>query len=81
MPNTRAESTAVKAGKAPASPAPPAESTAPSGRLFETLSGIPVQPRPWRAEGGGFVNPNGFQLFSLGEDGLPNTEDDVVSWK
>ena len=37
--------------------------------------------RAWRAEGGGFVNPNGFQLFSLGEDGLPNTEDDVVSWK
>ena len=30
--------------------------------------------------GGGFVNPNGFQIFSAGEDGLPNTDDDIKSW-
>lgn len=47
---------------------------------YLTRSGIPVQPRPWRAEGGGFVNPNGFQIYSMGEDALPNTEDDVTSW-
>lgn len=47
---------------------------------YLTKTGLPVQPRPWRQEGGSFVNPNGFQLFSLGEDALPNTEDDVVSW-
>jgi len=37
-----------------------------------------VQPKPMREEGGGFVNPNGFQLFSMGEDGQPNTEDDIA---
>jgi prepilin-type N-terminal cleavage/methylation domain-containing protein len=40
----------------------------------------PVNPRPWKEEGGGFVNPNGFQVFSMGEDGEPNTEDDVKGW-
>lgn len=39
-----------------------------------------VQPKPWREPGGGFVNPNGFQIFSAGEDGLPNTDDDIKSW-
>jgi prepilin-type N-terminal cleavage/methylation domain-containing protein len=39
-----------------------------------------VQPRPWKEEAGGFVNPNGFQLFSMGEDGQPNTEDDIKGW-
>lgn len=39
-----------------------------------------VQPKPWREAGGGFVNPNGFQIFSAGEDGLPNTDDDIRSW-
>src|SRR5215204_3155898 len=43
MPNTRAESTAVKTGTGTTSPAPPAESTMPAGGLFETLSGIPVK--------------------------------------
>jgi prepilin-type N-terminal cleavage/methylation domain-containing protein len=47
---------------------------------YLTKAGVPVQPRPWRAEGGSFVNPNGFQIFSMGEDGQPNTEDDVTSW-
>ncbi|MFM8385445.1 MAG: type II secretion system protein [Planctomycetia bacterium] len=39
-----------------------------------------VQPRPWKEEAGGFVNPNGFQVFSMGEDGMPNTEDDRKGW-
>lgn len=39
-----------------------------------------VQPRPWREEAGGFVNPNSFQVFSMGEDGQPNTEDDRKGW-
>jgi prepilin-type N-terminal cleavage/methylation domain-containing protein len=47
---------------------------------YLTKAGLPVQPRPWRSEGGGFVNPNGFQIFSMGEDGQPNTDDDVTSW-
>jgi hypothetical protein len=44
--------------------------------------GAEVQPRPWKYEdeSRGFAEPNGFQLFSMGEDGEPNTEDDVKSW-
>lgn len=47
---------------------------------YITLRKEAVQPRPWKEEGGGFVNPNGFQLFSMGEDGQPNTEDDIKGW-
>jgi hypothetical protein len=47
--------------------------------VYQSLRG-PVQPRPWKEEAGGFVNPNGFQLFSMGEDGEPNTEDDIKGW-
>jgi hypothetical protein len=30
--------------------------------------------------GTGFAQPNSFQVFSMGPDGLPNTEDDLKSW-
>ena len=26
------------------------------------------------------AQPGRFQLFSMGEDGIPNTEDDIKSW-
>ncbi len=47
---------------------------------YTLKNGQTVQPKPWREEAGGFVNPNSFQLFSLGEDGQPNTEDDRKGW-
>ncbi len=43
--------------------------------------GTTVQPKPWRTAAGGFCQPDSFQVFSLGPDGLPNTEDDVKAWE
>jgi len=42
-----------------------------------------VSPRPWKYEdeSRGFAEPRGVQIFSMGEDGEPNTEDDVKSWE
>lgn len=43
--------------------------------------GEPVRPRPWRLGAGrGFAEPAGFQLYSMGPDGIPNTDDDIRSW-
>jgi prepilin-type N-terminal cleavage/methylation domain-containing protein len=39
-----------------------------------------VEARPYKDPGGGFVNPNGFQIFSMGPDGKPNTDDDLLGW-
>ncbi len=47
---------------------------------YTLKNGQTVQPKPWREAAGGFVNPNSFQLFSLGEDGQPNTDDDRTGW-
>ena len=47
---------------------------------YTLKNGQTVQPKPWREAAGGFVNPNSFQVFSLGEDGQPNTEDDRKGW-
>lgn len=45
-------------------------------------NGDEVTPRPWKYEdeGRGFAEPRGIQIFSMGPDGVPNTEDDVKSW-
>ena len=50
---------------------------------YLTADGEEVFPKPWKyeAEGAtGFAQPNSFQVFSMGEDGIPNTEDDIKSW-
>jgi prepilin-type N-terminal cleavage/methylation domain-containing protein len=39
-----------------------------------------VEARPWQREDGTFYNPLGFQIYSMGPDGEPNTEDDVTTW-
>lgn len=36
--------------------------------------------RPYKREDGTFYNPSSFQIYSVGEDGEPNTEDDIVLW-
>jgi hypothetical protein len=37
--------------------------------------------KPWkRRKTGLFVNPNTFQVFSAGRDGVFNTEDDIGNW-
>lgn len=44
-------------------------------------AGEAVYPKPWRNEAGGaFAQAGGYQLYSMGEDGEPNTEDDIKAW-
>ena len=40
-----------------------------------------VTPRPWKTSSGSFAQANGFQLYSMGPDGEPNTDDDVKAWE
>jgi prepilin-type N-terminal cleavage/methylation domain-containing protein len=40
-----------------------------------------AQPKPWRSSTGGFAKPGSFQLFSMGPDGVPNTDDDLKAWE
>lgn len=44
---------------------------------YRLASGDEVEVRPWKVDGA-FANPSSFQLFSMGPDSLPNTEDDIV---
>ena len=37
--------------------------------------------KPYKNDDGTFVNPSSFQIYSVGEDGEPNTEDDVKVWE
>ena len=39
-----------------------------------------VYPKPYRNEDGSFRNPSTFQIWSMGPDGEPNTDDDIVPW-
>lgn len=42
--------------------------------------GLDVEARPHKREDGSFYNPSSFQIYSMGEDGEPNTEDDITPW-
>ena len=75
-----ARSWTAGATRSSTSSTPPTSSPTATRPTYITLRKEAVQPRPWKEEGGGFVNPNGFQIFSMGEDGLPNTEDDIKGW-
>jgi type II secretory pathway pseudopilin PulG len=43
-------------------------------------AGGAVNPRPWRNESGAFAQAGGYQLYSMGPDGQPNTDDDIKAW-
>lgn len=43
--------------------------------------GSSFAPKPWRNEAGAFAQANGYQLFSIGPDGEPNTDDDFKAWE
>ena len=43
-------------------------------------AGAAVNPKPWRNESGAFAQSGGYQLYSMGPDGLPNTDDDIKAW-
>lgn len=48
---------------------------------YVTGAGEAVTPKPWKTSSGTFAQANGFQLYSMGADGLPNTDDDVKAWE
>ena len=39
-----------------------------------------VQVHAWKLASGGYAQPGRYQLFSMGPDGKPNTEDDLKAW-
>lgn len=44
-------------------------------------SEMDVEPKPYRNESdGSFRNPDSFQIWSMGPDGEPNTDDDITTW-
>ncbi len=51
-----------------------------SSKAFDTGEEMEVEARPWQREDGTFYNPLTFQVYSMGPDGEPNTEDDVTTW-
>jgi len=51
------------------------------GPSYWNFRGDDVQPKPWRNKDGTFVNPETFQIFSMGPDGEPNTDDDITPWE
>ena len=52
-----------------------ADDPAPYTALEEDVEAV-----PWKNEDGTFSQPMSFQLFSMGPDGIPNTEDDIRAW-
>lgn len=40
-----------------------------------------VEAMPWAKDDGTFYNPLSFQIYSMGPDGEPNTDDDVTTWQ
>ena len=50
------------------------------GPESETAPGEEISVVPWRDENGRYLNSETFQLFSIGPDGEPNTEDDIGNW-
>jgi prepilin-type N-terminal cleavage/methylation domain-containing protein len=52
------------------------------GSVSAEASGEPsVQVKAWKLSTGGYAQAGKFQLFSMGPDGLPNTDDDIKAWE
>ncbi len=51
-----------------------------NGADSKANAGATVHPKPWRNAGGAFAQAGGYQLFSSGPDGVPNTDDDITAW-
>jgi prepilin-type N-terminal cleavage/methylation domain-containing protein len=50
--------------------------------VYVNGNGDVVTPRPYRtASGTGFAQPHAYQLYSMGPDGRPNTDDDRLAWE
>jgi prepilin-type N-terminal cleavage/methylation domain-containing protein len=48
--------------------------------IYINANGVDVRPKPYRSAQGGFVEPFGVQIYSMGADGEPNTADDIKAW-
>jgi len=44
------------------------------------LRGDAVTPKPWLNPNGAFAQQGAYQIYSMGEDGKPNTDDDLKAW-
>ncbi|MDT8390245.1 MAG: type II secretion system major pseudopilin GspG [Lentisphaeria bacterium] len=62
---------------------PPSTEPVPANWQGPYLDIDPLDPwqRPYKYVYPGIRNPHGFDLSSLGKDGLEGTEDDVVNWR
>ena len=52
-----------------------------SGHVYMNGNLEEVEAKPYKRENGTFYNPSSFQIYSMGEDGYPNTEDDILLWE
>jgi len=51
-----------------------------NAEIDEDLRGDAVTPKPWRNPNGAFAQQGAYQIYSMGEDGMPNTDDDLKAW-
>ncbi|MDA1194620.1 MAG: type II secretion system protein [Planctomycetota bacterium] len=51
-----------------------------NGRSYVNKDGEVVEARPYKRPDGSFYNPSTFQIWSMGNDGQPNTDDDILPW-
>jgi prepilin-type N-terminal cleavage/methylation domain-containing protein len=49
--------------------------------IYVNGQGEAVSPKPYRSSSGGFAQPGGYQIYSMGPDGQPNTADDRLAWE
>jgi general secretion pathway protein G len=49
--------------------------------MFSEDQGTDPWGHPYQYVNPGKHNPDSFDVFSMGEDGLPNTDDDIGNWK
>lgn len=51
-----------------------------SGQSYLNGNDEEYEAKPYKKDDGSFWNPNTFQLYSVGVDGEPNTDDDILIW-
>ena len=52
-----------------------------SGQPYINANFDEWEAKPYKRDDGSFYNPNSYQLYSVGKDGEPNTEDDIKLWE
>lgn len=57
-----------------------AEKNPPTYVLGDDFKNEVVTPKPWRNSNGAFAQQGAYQIYSMGADGQPNTDDDLKAW-